>query len=226
MDLIAELKTYADPEYNEFNRSLIPGIGNTLGIRMPILRKIAKRICSEDWRNFLEQCENEYYEILIIKAIVIATVKIPISERFEYLEKFIPEINNWAVCDCLCSSWKVSVNEREEVFVFLEKYYESNTEFGMRFAVVAMMSQFLVEDYIDKILVEIDTHDHPGYYYRMGAAWCLSFCFIKFRDKTLDYLRNCNIERFTYNKALQKITESYRVSAEDKILIKSMRRVE
>ena len=67
---------------------------------------------------------------------------------------------------------------------------------------------------------------HDGYYVKMAVAWGISVCFIKQRQITLAYLLSCNLDTFVYNKSIQKIVESFRVSGEDKKLLRSMRRRE
>ncbi len=48
---------------------------------------------------------------------------------------------------------------------------------------------------------------------------------IKFNDKAMKYLQGKNnLDKFTYNKTLQKMRESYRIDSEQKKLLKSMKR--
>ena len=58
----------------------------------------------------------------------------------------------------------------------------------------------------------------------MAIAWLVSVCFVKYRNKTFKYLNDNKLNRFTYNKSIQKIIESYRVSLEDKEILRSMKR--
>ena len=58
----------------------------------------------------------------------------------------------------------------------------------------------------------------------MGLAWLLSVCYVKFEGKALAFLENSALDDFTYNKALQKIIESNRVSMEKKEQIRKMKR--
>lgn len=88
-----------------------------------------------------------------------------------------------------------------------------------------MLLDFYINDeYIDKVLKLLDNVNHPGYYAKMAVAWAVSICYIKFPEKTMDYLKNNNLDDFTYNKSLQKICESLRVDKETKKIIKAMRR--
>ena len=86
------------------------------------------------------------------------------------------------------------------------------------------LSYFINENYIDRVLKYLNEVEHRAYYVQMGVAWAVSVCFVKFPEKTMVLLKNNNFDDFTFNKSLQKITESYRVSDENKIIIKSMKR--
>ena len=57
----------------------------------------------------------------------------------------------------------------------------------------------------------------------MAVAWCAATAYAKFPEKTMEFLKNNTLDNWTYNKALQKIIESTRVSNEDKDLIRSMK---
>ena len=57
----------------------------------------------------------------------------------------------------------------------------------------------------------------------MANAWLISICFIKFPNETLKYLKKCKLNKFTKNKAISKIRDSYRVSKTDKEEVKKLR---
>ena len=86
-----------------------------------------------------------------------------------------------------------------------------------------MLNFYIVDDYIDEILHILNNISHEGYYVKMAVAWAISFAYIHYPDKTLKFLENNNLDKFTYNKALQKIIESNRVSKSDKDLMRTMK---
>jgi hypothetical protein len=47
---------------------------------------------------------------------------------------------------------------------------------------------------------------------------------VKYPDKTKAYLERCSLDDVTFNKSLQKITESLRVDKETKDRIRKMKR--
>ena len=88
-----------------------------------------------------------------------------------------------------------------------------------------LLDYYITEEYVDKVIQILDKIKHQGYYVRMGIAWCLAEIGIKFNDKAMSYFQNeNNLDKFTFNKALQKMIESYRIDEKQKILLKNMKR--
>ncbi|MEY8707911.1 DNA alkylation repair protein [Bacteroides faecichinchillae] len=220
-----ELKTLADAKYKEFHSSLLPGTDNVLGVRIPQLRTMAKRIAKEnDWHLFIKATESNYYEETMLQGMIIGLAKINFEEQMNYVKMFIPRIDNWAVCDIFCGELKAFVKKgKGEVWLFIQPYLYSDKEFEKRFGIV-MLLHYIDEEYIDRLLKYADQFEHEAYYARMAMAWVISTCFVKFPDKTMEYLKQSKLDTWTYNKALQKTVESLRVNKETKLLIKSMKR--
>lgn len=160
----------------------------------------------------------------MLEGLVIGYLKMPFKEKVRYIEKFIPKIDNWAICDTVSSSLKVKKNEKEELWNYLQKYINSKKEFEIRFVVVMWLFHFMEAEYIDKILVQLDTLYNENYYTKMAIAWLVSIGLIKYKEKTMEFLEYSKIDDFTYNKALQKAVESYRVNDEMKDVYRSMKR--
>lgn len=220
-----ELQTLADIKYKEFHSSLLPGTKNILGVRIPQLRKLAKRIAQEeDWRMFVETTEITCYEETMLQGMIIGIAKMELEEQIKHVRMFVPRIDNWAVCDIFCSELKTAVRKNKEtVWQFIQPYLQANEEFQIRFGIV-MLFHYIDEDHIDSLLDYTDHFRHDKYYARMGMAWMLSVCFVKFPEKTLEYLKVSRLDSWTYNKSLQKITESLRVDKETKALVRSLKR--
>lgn len=214
----------SDQNYQKFHSKLCPNTDNIIGVRLPLLRALAKEIAKEDWREYLKTANDDYYEEIMLQGLVIGYAKADISEIIGYIEDFIPKINNWAVCDSFCNSLKITKKNMDIVWDLINKYLNSKNEFEIRFGVVMLMSFYINENYIDQILLLLDRIKHQGYYVKMAVAWAISVCYVKFPEKTLKYLNNNSLDDFTYNKSLQKIIESYRVDNDTKIKIKEMKR--
>ena len=213
-----------DVKYKEFHIGLCPGSVNNIGVRTPKLRELSKEIAKGDIYGYLDNADNGYYEEILLQGMVIGLVKNDFQKVLWYLKSFIPKIDNWAVCDLTVSGLKITKKHPEEMLAFLTPYLSSKKEFELRFAVVMLLCFYINDEYIDMALKEFDRIKHEGYYVKMAVSWAISVAFIKYPDKTMDFLKNNSLDDFTYNKALQKITESYRVSDEMKKEIRSMRR--
>ncbi|MEH7460262.1 DNA alkylation repair protein [Bacillus sp. JJ1127] len=213
-----------DTDYQKFSATLIPTINNVLGVRLPGLRKIAKKIVKGDWHTYLETAKDEYFEEIMLQGMVIGYVKTDIEELLFYVASFVPKIDNWSVCDSFCTGLKSTKENKERVWEFLQPYLSSKKEYEIRFGVVMLLDFYIETEYIERVLNLLDRVKHEGFYAKMAVAWAVSICYVKLPDSTMEYLRNNTLDDFTYNKALQKITESNRVDKETKSLIRSMKR--
>lgn len=219
-----ELINLADEKYKKFHSNLCPGVENILGVRLPILRKLSKDLSKNNYKDYLDNDSVKYYEEIMVEGLIIGYIKTDNETRFKYIGNFVPKINNWAVCDSFCNNLKFTKKSMSEVWDFILPYTSSKNEFDVRFAVVMMLNFYIVDDYIDNVLSVLNDIHHDGYYVKMAVAWAVSFAYIHFPDKTLSFLKNNNLDNFTYNKSLQKIIESNRVSKEYKDLMRSMKK--
>lgn len=215
----------AEPEFRKFSASLVPGASRLLGVRMPVLRELAREEARRDWRELLDApAEEPYAEEVMLDGMLVGMAGMAPEERLERVAQFVTRMDNWAVCDTFCSSLKFSKRHPALVWNFIQPYLKSPEVYHVRFAVVMMLAHFITEEYVERALALLDGVRHEDYYVSMAVAWAVSVCYVKFPELTLEYLRHASLSDFTYNKALQKIIESLRVSREDKDLMRSMKR--
>lgn len=223
--ILKQLFELQDKRYKEFHSSLCPNVDNIIGVRIPELRKLAKQIAKENPKEFIENpVKKQYYEEIMLEGFVIGYMKATLEEKLHYLDNFIPEIDNWAVCDCTASTLKFIDKYKKEVWEYLQKYINSKKEFEKRFAIIILMDYYLTDEYIDKVLEIYNKIDSDQYYVQMGIAWAISVCFVKYREKTRKILDNNNLSTFTHNKSIQKIIESTRVDKETKEELKKLKK--
>lgn len=214
----------SDPEYREFHASLLPGIHNIMGIRVPKLRELAREISKNDWQEWFMAAEDSVYEEAMVRGLTAAYARMDWKERFCYIREFVPAIDNWAVCDSFCNTLKEAKKHQSQYWEFLEPYVSSDREYEARFAAVMILSHFVNEEYLEEGLKRLESIRQEGYYAKMAVAWAVSVYFTAFPERVLDYLQNShNLDEFTYQKALQKIVESYRVDKDTKNIIREMR---
>ena len=88
-----------------------------------------------------------------------------------------------------------------------------------------LLDYFIFDEYIEKVINILDKINHEGYYVKMAVAWCLAEIGIKYNEKLMNYLKGKNsLDDFTYNKTLQKMIESYRITNEQKDILRKMKR--
>ena len=223
MNVKNELLALAAPEYQQFSASLLPGVSNILGVRIPKLRVMAKQIAKENWREFLDEAKDDSFEEILLQGLVIGYAKANPTEIITALDAFLPKIDNWSVCDSTAMTLKAAKNH-PAYFGYADACIAEGTEFSVRFGLVLLMAHFISDEYIDSVLEKIESAELPGYYAKMAAAWAVSVCYVKYPEKTEEWLAAADIDDWTFNKSIQKIKESNRVSDEDKKRFDSMKR--
>lgn len=215
----------ADEKYKQFHSSLCPGVNNLVGVRVPVLRKYAKELVGKyNLKEILRNLQGDYYEEILLEGMLIGMAQIDVEQRIQYIKKFVPKIDNWAICDTTCAGLKFTKSNREIVWELIQKYLKSDKEFEQRFAVVMMIDFYITEDYIDLVLKGLEQVNNEAYYVKMAVAWAVSICFIKFPKKTQMLLESNKLDHFTHNKSIQKIIESYRVDKEIKKELRKLKR--
>lgn len=222
-----ELKVLADTNFREFQKGLCPKTKNILGVRVPVLREFAKKLVKAyDIQSILENIDDEYFEEIMLQGMLIGLEKNKgIQNILKDIEDFVPKIENWAICDTFCSGLKITKKYKEEMWDFLQRYLISDKEFEVRFVVVMILDYYITEEYIDKIFEIFDRIKLEKYYVQMAVAWAISICLIKYYEKTIRYLKQAKLDKFTYNKALQKGIESYRLTEEQKNILRKMKKM-
>lgn len=231
MEVRAILEQQSEVSYKAFNDKIIPGVKNAIGVRMGALKQLARTIAREDYSEYFQEINNAepesvYYEEIMLWALTVGYIKVSPEEKLKFIEDFIPKINNWAVCDSFSAGLKFTQKNKELVWKFIQPYLKDSREFYIRFGVVMLMDYFIDEEHIKTNLDLLEEINHEGYYVKMAVAWALSVCFVKYPEITRTFFeKDTNkLDDFTYNKAIQKIRESYRVSKEDKDYLNQLKR--
>ena len=213
-----------DKKYKEFHGGLCPGTENIIGVRVPVLRNYAKELLKQyDFKELMKNIDNEYYEEIMLQGMLIGLAKEGFSTILKYITNFIPKIDNWAVCDVFCAGLKITKKHKEEMWDFIQTYLKSNKEFEIRFGVVMLLDYYIEESYLNQNFEIFDSIKNTAYYVQMAVAWAISISLIKYYDETIKYLKKAKIDKFTYNKALQKGIESYRITPEQKQELRNMK---
>ncbi len=243
----------ADAKFKIFNDKIINcSVAPSMGVRVPKLREIARRLAKDGWQEYLEEMENVvpgvdlFQEEHMLQGMVIGCARMSDEDRVRHLEFWIPGILSWGDCDCCVSGFKFMKKNQDFWFDYNTSWLSGNRkdcaattyvtdhaehladEFCIRYALVSLMQYFINDTYIDRVMeIFATSFEKPGidtpYYIKMAQAWALSVSFVKYRDRTLQLLEQQTLEPWVQNKAIQKCRESYRVSPEDKVLLKALK---
>lgn len=240
------LEEMAEPDYAKFSGSLLGREAVMLGVRLPKIRELAKKIAKAEGREYLDSmlsgdkakkksegaeginakeqavCDSGdeilYMEELMLYGMVIGCMKEKLEVLFPYIERYVARIDNWSLCDSFCASLKQTKKQPELMWDFLQPYLKSDKEFDLRFGVVMLMDFYVTPEYMERLLQIFDGIHHEGYYVKMAVAWALSVCLVKQWEESFAYMASPenHLDEFTYVKTVQKCRESYRLTAEQK----------
>ena len=180
--------------------------------------------------------ESLCYEETVIWGYLINLEKCSFDERLAMLVRYVPVLDNWAVCDSYCAHAKwMARADKEALWAFLERCFDSEYEFEVRFAVVVAMCYFLNEEWFDKVFERINSLNFGRikskyktikgkpkvvqqgtvqgavpYYVRMGVAWLLATALAKFPDQTKAFVRSSNLPADVVKLYIRKARESFR----------------
>lgn len=218
-----ELLRLKDDEYKEFISKLTRTKYSIIGVRIPLIKKLAKDISKGSCLRCFCSENNPYFEEIMLEGLMIGYLK-DINEVLYKLEIFVNKIDDWSVCDSACSNLKIACKNKEVMWNFITRYKDSNNEFKIRFMIVMMMNYFLETIYINEIFEIIDNIKCDKYYVKMAIAWLLATSIVKCEKETIEYINVCKLDKFTFNKMISKCCDSYRVSDELKCKLRGMRK--
>ena len=255
----------SDPHYRDGHLRVINALPcrEVIGLHIPDMKKIAKQISKQGceiikYSGTHHICKNGAeiihcfetepdkslcYEETLIWGFLINTERTPLHQRLEMLEAYIPILDNWAVCDSFCSDAKwMKEAEKEILWLWIERWYKSNREFEVRFAIVASMCYFINEEWLPRVFKKIDGIDFDAikseyktvkskpqtaqkgtvqgvapYYVRMGVAWLLATALAKYPEKTREFIRISHLPQDVIKLYIRKARESFKTRSVEAI---------
>lgn len=223
MKIQEQLFALQDKEYRDFQSKLVPEIDREtiIGIRIPAMRKLAKSYAKEqESREFLQCLPHTYYDENILHALLVSDIN-DYQECVEAVDRFLPFVDNWAVCDIF--SPKIFKANKEDLIERIRKWSASREPYTCRFGMEMLMTHFLDEDFKPEYLgMAADVHSEE-YYVNMMIAWFFATALAKQYEASLPYIENHCMDRWTHNKTIQKAIESYRITDEQKRYLKSLK---
>lgn len=220
----AALNAAVDKKYDDFNKPIVNSEYATLGVRTPIIKKLAKSVPiarrDEVLSDFFRDGEKTYETVLF--AGCLAARKEYYAATREYLSRIVPLFGSWAHVDCVapCLKWA----DADALWHDFRYLLDCNGQYEKRFYIMLMFDCCLDDGHIDRIIETLQYEVKYGdYYVDMAAAWLLAECLVKYYDKTICLFETPVFPKFVHNKALQKARESFRIKPETKDYLQTLK---
>lgn len=223
MNIQDRLFQMQDIKYRDFQAKLTPTVPaeRFIGVRTPELRAFAKEIngtkAAED---FLKVLPHKYYDENNLHGFLICLIK-DYDEAISQTERFLPYVDNWATCDLM--SPKVFKKHISELYEKIKEWTKSKDTYTIRFGIEMLMSFYLDGNFTKEILEIPAAIKSEEYYVNMMIAWFYATALAKQYDATLPYIKDCRLDKWTHNKAIQKAIESRRITEEQKEYLRSLK---
>ena len=214
-ETLEKLHALSEDDFKKFCENVIAGKKPLIGVRTESIKKIAKETALIDLYGYLSRCEFKYYEDTLVYGLLIS--KLNGDEFFEYLEVYLNNCDSWAHIDIFVPEIKFAKRDKAPLMRYIEDCDGKADGFKLRFATVALMDYFLNSERLDYIFAYAVRNDGKGYYNDMAIAWLISAAYIKFEERTYEFLKKRVLSEFTYRKTLSKIVDSKRVKDKEKI---------
>ena len=218
-----ELFKLQDKKYQEFQAKLIPtrNPNTIIGVRTPELRKYAKDLLkNNEYKEFLKELPHKYFDENQLHAFIISGIK-DYDECINYVNQFLPYIDNWATCDQM--SPKIFKKNHDILLKEIKNWIKSKETYIIRFGIGMLMQHFLDEDFNPEYLEWVSNIESKEYYVNMMIAWYFAKKKKKKYVVTISYIENKKLDVWCHNKTIQKAIESYRITPEQKEYLKSLK---
>ncbi len=220
-----DLFSMRDEKYKTFVSKLIPNLPSDviIGVRAPDMKKYSKGL-SSDSAEFLYSLPHKYHEENCVHGFVIMEIK-DFHQCVDEIERFLPFVDNWAVCDSLRP--KVFKYHKKELFPYVEKWMEESHPYTVRFGIQMLMIHFLDDAELNVYFEKVSAVKSEEYYVNMMIAWFFATAFSKSFEKTASFVENAyldnRISKWIFCKTIQKACESNRLTKKQKETLRSLK---
>lgn len=221
-DIRKKLFENRDEKFQSFQARLIPNIHgeSIIGVRTPLLRKMAKRLYAEGAEDFLADVPHKYFEENQLHFFILSHIK-DYDSCVSRVEEFLPYVDNWATCDQ--GSFPIFAKHKEQILEKIKVWIGSEHTYTVRFAVKLLMQFFLDGDFKDEYAEMAAGVRHEDYYVKMMVAWYFATALAKQYDRIIPFFEERRLDPTVHRMAIQKAVESYRISDEKTSYLKSLK---
>lgn len=223
MNICEELFSLKEDTYKAFQSRLMPTVNPEciIGVRIPLLRKLVKEFSKQqEAKEFLKELPHRYYEENMVHNLLIGEIS-EFDEAIIARERFLPYVDNWAVCDLPMP--KVFCRNKEKILPYVEKWLTSEHTYTLRYGIKVLMDLFLDNEFDEKYLGMVSRIKSDEYYVNMMISWYFATALAKQSEYVMPYIENKRLATWVHNKTIQKAIESYRIDEKTKEYLKTLK---
>ena len=228
MNTIREIReallTHADEGYKAFQCPLMPTVdpATVIGVRTPVLRRMAKELKgTAGGEALLRELPHTYFEENQLHAFLLESIP-DFTAAVTAVDAFLPFVDNWATCDSIRPP--VFKKNLPRLLPHIRRWLDAPDTYTRRFAIEMLMCHYLEEGVFSPEYPLLVSTVEPGeYYLEMMAAWYFATALAKQWEAVFPFIEQKRLAPAIHNRAIQKATESRRISPEQKLLLKTLR---
>ncbi|NCB01932.1 MAG: DNA alkylation repair protein [Spirochaetia bacterium] len=218
MQFIEQMRPFQDEKYRLFTKNIIKEGLPVYGIRSKDTKEIAKQMKLSSLFEDIEK--DQYHEQRLIRLLILAQSKIDEGERIILIDKILPFINSWALCDSFCSALKSAKKEPEMYIFYIEKQSKASYSYRVRFALVMLNAYYHTPLYLQKSLSIIASIHRGEKEVMMAKGWAIVTMLSHNPTAVLQWYKNVAIEEKVHKIVVQKGRESRLVNEETITILK------
>lgn len=220
-----QLYQMRDPDYRTFQSGLLPTVpvSRIIGVRVPDLRRLARRMTADGrGTQYLSQISlpHDTYDEALLHAFLIEGLT-EYDAVMEALLRFLPYVDNWAVCDLM--SPPTLISRPDALLMQIRMWLSSEHMYTVRYGLVMLMRYFLGEHFVPEVLALAAGIVHEGYYAKMAVAWLFAEALAQRWDDAYPYLAEHRLPAWTHRRAIQKAMESRKLMPGQKTVLRALR---
>lgn len=214
-------------KFVSFQEKIINTKLKIIGVKVPVLRKLAKQIYKQNQIVEFNDVTDDFFECVVLEGFLIGFEKNQEKLKLK-LNNFFKKMDNWAVVDMVCASLKYFKKElNKSDFEYFKSLLLSDDLFTVRFGLVCLLKFFSDKQFNDDVFDALKLVKCGEYYVDMAIAWLISEIIIKNVQNAEKIVKKVklinNLNTFIVNKSVDKVCDSYRVNKSVKQKLRKMK---
>ena len=201
------LEAAAEPEYRAFSQKLLPPGTPLLGVRLPVIRKLARAQATGDWQAYLDTAWDDSFEERMAQGMTLGLARASLAEKTPYILRFLPKIDNWSLCDSFCAALKAARTEPEAALALIDRCIGTPEAYTARFAAVQLLMYYMDAAHLDASLAQLERVRAQEDAAQVAVAWALSIAYKTDPARVLAFMQRSSLPARTTRIACQKTLE-------------------